>query len=115
MDNNQPQMQNRGINLSDRHWATVKSFAKDQGYNTSLALRRIIDEWIQYKAAALDQAAAYNDLESRFLMLVAAVQRSLASDDNAGYALRQLQLALAQTLNPSQPLHAANPSLPPSP
>lgn len=30
-------------------WATVDSFAKDEGYTRSLALRKIVGEWVEFK------------------------------------------------------------------
>lgn len=44
----------RTVSMYPIHWATVDAYAKDTGYpSTSAALRRIIDEWIQLKKAAL--------------------------------------------------------------
>lgn len=45
-------VQQKTITVHPNQWATVEAFAKDQGYSTaSAALRRIIDEWIQFKTA----------------------------------------------------------------
>lgn len=46
-------VEGRHITMYSRQWATVESYAKDQGFNVSLALRRIIDEWVELKARML--------------------------------------------------------------
>ena len=46
------QTERRTITMYPIHWATVDDFARDQFYgNTSLAVRRIIDEWKQFKGS----------------------------------------------------------------
>ena len=48
-------VETQNVSMYPSHWATVRQFAKDQGYgNTSAALRRIIDEWRQMKANCRD-------------------------------------------------------------
>lgn len=44
----------RNVTMYPLHWATVDAYAKDMGYgSTSAALRRIVDEWRQFKGAQL--------------------------------------------------------------
>jgi hypothetical protein len=44
----------RNVTMYPIHWATVEAHAKDMGYpSVSAALRRIIDEWLQFKATQL--------------------------------------------------------------
>ena len=44
----------RNVTMYPVQWATVDSFGKDYGYpSTSAALRRIVDEWQQFKGAQL--------------------------------------------------------------
>lgn len=44
----------RNVSLYPRHWAMVDSYSKDMGYDTtSAALRRIIQEWAQFKSQQL--------------------------------------------------------------
>ena len=44
----------RNVTMYPQHWATVDAYAKDMGYgSTSAALRRIIDEWKQFKLTQL--------------------------------------------------------------
>ena len=45
----------RNVTMYPVQWATVDAYAKDRGYpSTSAALRRIVDEWKQFKAAQLE-------------------------------------------------------------
>lgn len=42
--------------LDSKHLATIRQFAKDNGYpSTSSALRRILDEWATLKAEKLQR------------------------------------------------------------
>ena len=44
----------RNVTMYPVQWATVDAYAKDRGYpSTSAALRRIVDEWKQFKGAQL--------------------------------------------------------------
>jgi len=46
------QTERRTISMYPTHWETVDLFARDNFYgNTSLAVRRIIDEWVQFKGS----------------------------------------------------------------
>lgn len=47
----------RNVTMYPQHWATVDAYAKDMGYgSTSAALRRIVDEWKQFKLQQLPLA-----------------------------------------------------------
>lgn len=78
----------RTITMYPSHWATVESFSKDNGYNVSAGLRRIVDEWLELKKAALDREAALNDLQARFAELLAAASQALDADQDNGYDAR---------------------------
>ena len=44
----------RNVTMYPQHWETVDAYAQDMGYgSTSAALRRIVDEWKQFKLAQL--------------------------------------------------------------
>jgi hypothetical protein len=46
------------LTLKPHHLAAANAFAKDMGYDsTSAAIRRIIDEWLLFKAEQLPLAA----------------------------------------------------------
>ena len=49
----QGQIQVKSYGLYDRQVSAVRQFAKDEGRNESSALRRIIDEWLQFKGSQL--------------------------------------------------------------
>ena len=48
----------RSVTLYPRHWATIDSYAKDEGFSRSLALRKIIEEWLQLKRDLVRQEAS---------------------------------------------------------
>jgi len=49
-DNGRELVEGRNVSMYPLHWATVDAYAKDSGFgNTSAALRRIIDEWLEAK------------------------------------------------------------------
>ena len=55
---NDNRVEPRNVTMYPVQWATVDSFAKDTGYpSTSAALRRIVDEWVQLKQAALQPSS----------------------------------------------------------
>ena len=44
----------RSVSLYPKHWDTVDAYSREMGYgSTSAALRRIIDEWAQFKSVQL--------------------------------------------------------------
>ena len=95
----------RNVTLYPTHWATVDAYAKDGGYgSTSAGLRRIIDEWLQYKKDAAANTGRAQILEDRYLELWAAASNALSAANEDGYDARQrLQAAVTRGLEHLQP------------
>ena len=54
MDNERETVEPRNVTMYPRHWQTVDQYAQDRGYpSTSAALRRIVDEWSQFKTSQI--------------------------------------------------------------
>ena len=49
-DNGRELVEPRNVSMYPLHWSTVEALAKDGGFgNTSAALRRIVDEWLDMR------------------------------------------------------------------
>lgn len=96
-ENEKMRVEIRSVSLYPLHWATIASYAKDQGYDSlSAGLRAIIAEWLELKKTALRNATALNDCESRFLQLANAVNQALTAEDDGYDARANLASTLRQ-------------------
>ena len=51
---NNDKVEPRNVTMYPLEWSTVDAYAKDMGYgSTSAALRRIVNEWKQFKSQQL--------------------------------------------------------------
>ena len=52
--NNNDKVEPRNVTMYPLEWATVDAYAKEMGYgSTSAGLRRIVNEWKQFKSTQL--------------------------------------------------------------
>lgn len=63
MDKDKELVEARNVTMYPSHWAAVDAYAKDMGYgSTSAALRRIVDEWQEFKKRLLvDSFTSYGE------------------------------------------------------
>jgi hypothetical protein len=96
-ENEKMRVEIRSVSLYPLHWATISSYAKDQGCDSlSAALRRIVDEWLELKKTAHVHETELRDLQSRFNELVAATTHALDSDEDGYDARTNLASTLRQ-------------------
>ena len=42
-------VETRSVSMYSTQWETVEQYAKGEGFNISLSLRKIVDEWVEFK------------------------------------------------------------------
>lgn len=111
MDKSKELVEPRNVSMYAVHWATVQAYSKDQGYgSTSAGLRRIVDEWVELKKAAVTREALYYELEGRFAELFVAATNALEADGD-GYDVRGRLEATLQRVAPRRAIpHAGVPA-----